>query len=76
MTRGELKSILTSRGVDSSSYSLNGQEKSEAYILEKTIFGWSVYYSERGLKTGQNNFVFESSACQYLLNIISEEFSR
>ena len=34
--------------------------------------GWSVYYSERGVRTGEVHFDTEQEACDYLLNAPGE----
>ena len=68
MNRFELNDKLVANRIDERFYSLDGTLKDEALILEqKTENTWVVYYSERGLRTGESYFGSESEACEYFL---------
>jgi hypothetical protein len=68
MTIEKLKEMLVADGIDERAYSLDGMRRDEALILEtKAEDTWIVYYSERGLRTGESYFGSESEACEYLL---------
>lgn len=52
-------------------YSLRGNPEDEALVLEpSTGNGWKIYYSERGLRTGEKVFTTESEACESFLEIV------
>lgn len=68
MNRSELGEILRAEGIRSDAYDLNGgRDKTEAYVLREEPFGWTVFYSERGLESGPQTFDSEAEACEYLL---------
>ena len=70
MTIYELKNILTDLNIPKEYYSLlDGGLPNERLCL--TYDGaWSVYYSERGEKTGLRVFISEDEACEYFLRKI------
>ncbi len=70
MNRQSLKAQLDRNNVDPYSYSLNGEMQTEQYVLEIAVGGWSVYYSERGQKTGAQFFATEDEACRALLALV------
>ena len=44
---------------------------SEAYVLEPPrAADWAVYYSERGLRSGEVVFQTEHEACSYFLDLV------
>jgi hypothetical protein len=58
-----LKVALNKLNVNPDSYSLEGGLPSEKYCLSNEGINWSVYYSERGQRTGEKLFSSESQAC-------------
>lgn len=70
MDRSALKAVLDSEDVDASAYSLTGGMPFEAYVLECNPAGWSVFYSERGQRSGEVAFQTEEEACAHLLELI------
>jgi hypothetical protein len=38
--------------------------------MEETSSGWSVYYWERGLRSGEQAFGSEDEACRHLLDLL------
>jgi hypothetical protein len=70
MTRDNLRERLDAADVDPDAYRLNGERADEAYVLEPQATGWSVYYSERGLRTGEQLFADEATACACLLDML------
>lgn len=70
MTRDDLRETLAAEGVNPQSYRLNGEHADETYILEPEPIGWAVYYSERGLRSGERLFADEDAACAHLLGVI------
>lgn len=70
MTRSELQNRLNAYGVDPSAYSLEGGLPNEAYVLDHDRGLWSVYYSERGQRTGESVYPTESEACEALLKML------
>jgi hypothetical protein len=68
LTRERLKALLDAENVDAASYRLNGERADEALILESSLDTWVVYYAERGLRSGEQMFLTESEACEFLLD--------
>jgi hypothetical protein len=68
--RSSLKAALDSQHIDPRAYNLTGGLPNEAYTLEQTPSGWSVYYSERGLRSGKQSFTTEDQACRHLLDLL------
>ncbi len=75
MDKTELQSILVQEGISSESYDLNGGSPNEKYCLNRDGGKWSVYYSERGIRTGERTFDNESEACEYLLDMLRKDMT-
>lgn len=73
MNTQELARRLEEAGIEPDAYDLNGNDRSECYVLLREIIGWSVYYSERGSRTESKRFLTESAACEYLLSRLIRE---
>lgn len=67
MTRGELVDALLRLQIPSSAYSLDGPGPGECYGLETDAGGWSVYYSERGLRRSVVTYLSEGEANEAFL---------
>jgi hypothetical protein len=65
MNRHSLQELLEAESVRDDAYSLDG-ECDESMCLEPVTRGWAVYYSERGLRSGERRFATEDEACQFL----------
>lgn len=76
MQRVDLKEFLDGERVDHASYALDGATPDECYCLLREASVWHVFYSERGLRTGEKVFVSESEACQYLLDLLIRDAPR
>lgn len=79
MKKNELRDILTDMGVPDWLYNLDGNGRTdERFCLEFIDNEWSVYFSERGVKTTNKKFASEEEACRFIyeqfkcLNILSE----
>jgi hypothetical protein len=76
MDRSVLRQFLDREQVDRRSYGLDGasgvpvQDREERYFLEGGSSGWSVYYWERGLRSGEQSFDTEDEACSHLLDLL------
>jgi hypothetical protein len=76
MDRSALRQFLDREQVDPRSYGLDGasgvpvQDREERYFLEEVPSGWSVYYWERGLRSGEQSFDTEDEACNRLLDLL------
>lgn len=70
MTKKDLEVILLEKKIRKDSYSLSGGLPNEAYCIHENDFGWEVYYSERGNKTGLKIFQNENEACSYFCDLI------
>ena len=63
-----LRQMLEAENVDPRAYSLEGGAPIEAYVLEGSSGPrWAVFYSERGLRSGETWFETEDEACVYML---------
>jgi hypothetical protein len=72
MNKTELKKILEAEGYNPRVYDLEGGQPSERYVLSDEKYRCCVYYSERGLRTGERCYPTESEACEDLLRRIRE----
>lgn len=76
MDRSSLREFLNREQIDPRAYGLDGSQglpagdREERYFLEKTPSGWSVYYWERGLRSGERLFDSEDEACSHLLDLL------
>jgi hypothetical protein len=70
MDRQSLRAELNRLGIDREAYSLEGGLPVEKYCLEDRRRHWAVYYSERGLRSGERIFDSEDAACRYLLSLL------
>lgn len=76
MDRKALRDFLDRENVSPDSYGLEGpdglpaQLREERYFIDRTASGWSVYYSERGLRSGEQSFATEDEACRFLLDLL------
>lgn len=64
--RTSLRALLDSERVRRDAYAIDGSVADEALCLQPTRGGWMVFYSERGLRTGERWFETEHEACDYL----------
>ena len=71
MTIKDLEDELKSFHIRKDCYSLSGNPEDETLVLEpSTGNGWRIYYSERGLRTGEKVYTTESEACESFLEIV------
>lgn len=73
MDRQRLNSLLRSEGIDPDAYNLDGGQVDEAYVLDQRGSAWVVYFSERGLESGIEEFDSESLACHHLLELLMRD---
>ena len=73
MNIGELEKVLIKLKVRKNTYSLLKVHKDERYCISKESNHWSVYYSEKGQRTGEQIFKTEALACEYFLNQIKKD---
>jgi len=69
--RDELRRILDARGVRRSAYSLDSGVANEAFCMERSRGGWSVYFFERGNRNAERWFLAEADACRDLLRRVA-----
>jgi len=76
MDRSSLREFLNRERIDPRAYGLEGaaglpiEDREERYFLEKVQSGWSLYYWERGLRSGETSFRSEDEACRHLLDLL------
>ena len=73
MTRDELRRRLTQERVDPDAYDLEETGKEEAYCIERSDFGWTVFYRERGNRNYEHTFENESVALNFLMKEILQD---
>ena len=73
MDRADLHERLTKARVRADAFDLNGDARSEAYILGQCAEGWETFYSERGLKSGRRVFSREDEACSFFLDWVMRD---
>lgn len=67
MKKNELRDALINMGVPKILYNLDGKGRTdERLCLEFKNNEWRVYFSERGVKTTNKNFISEDAACQFI----------
>lgn len=66
MNRTSLKALLDAEDVRDDLYGLYGHPGDETLCLERLADGWHVYYSERGLRTGERTYSTEHEACEFM----------
>jgi hypothetical protein len=69
VTINDLRAEFRAAGIRGDAYCLDC-DRDEAYCLKSCGGRWFVYYSERGLKTGVQEFATEDAACQCLQSMI------
>ena len=72
MNKDKLRIKLIEEKISQDAYSLE-DDRTETYCLDSSYGKWSVYYSERGLRTNEKHFESESEACEYLLSELMED---
>lgn len=75
MSINDLHLDLIANGIRDDAYCLTGGLPSERYTIEQTDEVWLVYYSERGIKSGLQQFTNESDACEELLSRILNDLT-
>lgn len=74
MNLAELEKKLANSKVSQNDYSLTGGLPSEAYCIEHGLDGkWYVYYSERGQRSGLEEFESENEACDLFFSWIGDD---
>lgn len=77
MNRADVRRRAEAEGIRESAYSLEGGLPPERYVLALEEGGWSVYYSERGTRTGERRFETEDEACSdLLLRLVADPTTR
>lgn len=72
MNISELKQVLLEQNVAHGTYSLEGGLPSEKLCISFDNGLWSVYYSEKGIKTGLRTFTSESAACLFFYRMLTD----
>ena len=71
----ELRDLLRRKPVPEDAFVLDGAAVDEAYVLDTDAREWSVYYSERGLRTDERRFATEDEACAEMLRRLRRDFA-
>lgn len=70
MNSSALHALLEQENMDPAAYDLTGHARDETYVLESAGGTWTVFFSERGLRTGERRFDHEDDACRHLLDLL------
>jgi hypothetical protein len=73
LNRQEVAVLAEREGIRPTTFGLEGGLPPERYVLSMEEGGWAVYYSERGLRTGERRFETEDEACRYLWRLLVED---
>jgi hypothetical protein len=65
MNSRSLRELLETERIRQDAYSLDG-DRDERMCMEPVAGGWAIYYSERGLRSGERGFETEGEACEFL----------
>jgi hypothetical protein len=67
MDREALRGLVDQENVDPAAYDIDGRAAAETYVLQPSGGSFAVFYSERGLRTGERRFdtehVTDVNAC-------------
>ena len=66
VNRNALQALLRGEGVRPDAYVLDGTVRDEAMCMQPAEGGWTIFYSERGQRTGERWFETEDEACDFL----------
>jgi hypothetical protein len=69
---GFLEAVARER-IRERAFTLEGGQPAERYVLSRESPGWSIYYSERGLRQDEHLFAEESGALDFLLHWLIED---
>jgi hypothetical protein len=72
MTRRQFFEAVQEAGIRASAFDLDGQGD-ECYVMSGNDNHWSVYYSERGLKTDKRHFGSEVAALEHLFGMLKND---
>jgi len=78
MNLGELRTILSSEGIDPSWYALDRRELAShvsAYRIGIHHKHWCVWYADHGYMTEEHRFASEDEACRYLLEVLRNHWA-
>lgn len=70
----ELENKIKEMNFPPDSYSLSGGYPNESLCISENNGRWSIYYSERGLRTEEEIFSPESAACEAFLSRLARMF--
>ena len=73
LDRESLRERLVAENVDLRTVELDGGFADEALVLEPQALGWTVYYAERGLRSGERLFATEHDACAFVLDRVLKD---
>ncbi len=67
MTTAQLKLLFEKNHVPAHYYSFDSRVGSDTYVLEHRSDDWLLYYTERGNRFEEQQFVTEDEACRAML---------
>jgi hypothetical protein len=74
MKKEELRNKLEEARFPKNSYTLFSSPVDETLCIEYDSPKWTVFYSERGLKTNKVEFISEDAACDYFYRQLTSWF--
>lgn len=77
LNRHRLAERLREEGMAERAYSLDGEHKEDAIVIDNRPVGWVVFYSERGGEHVLGTYSNEADACADLLcRVLEEDWNR
>jgi hypothetical protein len=75
--RGSVRAALDREGIAPSSYSLDGDDLENGYVLAIRRGGWAVFFYARGREIDRADFETEDEACsELLLRVLRDPMTR
>jgi hypothetical protein len=67
MDRRQLEGILAAEGFPADSYVMHGSDRNDTLNIEQQGTKFVVFYTERGSRSDEHEFLSEAEACDYFL---------
>lgn len=73
MTTDHVRGVASRLGIPREAICLGGPGAGECYAIHADGPEWTVYYSERGQRQGEQRFASEAAACRYLIGWLIDD---
>ena len=76
MDRKQLELTLAAEGFSPDSYVMHGSDRNDTLNIEQQGSKFVVYYTERGSRSDEHEFLSEADACDYFLESMRRAYPR